>query len=201
MTAPQAQAESKPKRRFVGRSNPNGSSNKSAAPPPVVNQIPESILNDTTLNLAIASLLPSNYSFEVHKTIWQIRKYEVQRVALQLPEGLAMWACALVDIVEQFTSAEAVVLGDVTYGACCVDDFTARALGCDMLVHYGHSCLGVHTFPSFLPPQYSNANGYIASAYRLHIHSNTLCLCRDLGRPHTSGSHGDAQLSSLLRQL
>ncbi|KAF7244236.1 2-(3-amino-3-carboxypropyl)histidine synthase subunit 1, partial [Varanus komodoensis] len=32
-------------------------------------------------------------------------------------------------------------MGDVTYGACCVDDFTARALGADFLVHYGHSCL------------------------------------------------------------
>lgn len=32
-------------------------------------------------------------------------------------------------------------MGDVTYGACCVDDYTARALGCDFLVHYGHSCL------------------------------------------------------------
>lgn len=34
-------------------------------------------------------------------------------------------------------------MGDVTYGACCVDDFTARALGVDFLVHYGHSCLGM----------------------------------------------------------
>ena len=34
------------------------------------------------------------------------------------------------------------VMGDVTYGACCVDDFTARALGADFLVHYGLSCLG-----------------------------------------------------------
>lgn len=32
-------------------------------------------------------------------------------------------------------------MGDVTYGACCIDDYTAVALGCDMLVHYGHSCL------------------------------------------------------------
>jgi len=32
-------------------------------------------------------------------------------------------------------------MGDVTYGACCIDDFTARALGADMLVHYAHSCL------------------------------------------------------------
>ena len=33
-------------------------------------------------------------------------------------------------------------MGDVTYGACCIDDFTARALGCDLMIHYGHSCLG-----------------------------------------------------------
>ncbi|XP_067165781.1 2-(3-amino-3-carboxypropyl)histidine synthase subunit 1 isoform X2 [Apteryx mantelli] len=32
-------------------------------------------------------------------------------------------------------------MGDVTYGACCVDDYTAKALGADFLVHYGHSCL------------------------------------------------------------
>jgi 2-(3-amino-3-carboxypropyl)histidine synthase len=29
----------------------------------------------------------------------------------------------------------------VTYGACCVDDLTALALGADFMVHYGHSCL------------------------------------------------------------
>ena len=39
-------------------------------------------------------------------------------------------------------------MGDVTYGACCIDDYTAVALGCDMLVHYGHSCLGkLNPFP------------------------------------------------------
>nr|MBE5724748.1 putative diphthamide biosynthesis protein 1 [Cucujiformia] len=27
------------------------------------------------------------------------------------------------------------------YGACCVDDLTAKNLGVDLLVHYGHSCL------------------------------------------------------------
>nr|MBE5724768.1 putative diphthamide biosynthesis protein 1 [Cucujiformia] len=27
------------------------------------------------------------------------------------------------------------------YGACCVDDLTAKALNVDLLVHYGHSCL------------------------------------------------------------
>jgi len=41
----------------------------------------------------------------------------------------------------RFCQADTLILGDVTYGACCVDDFTARAMGCDFMVHYGHSCL------------------------------------------------------------
>lgn len=32
-------------------------------------------------------------------------------------------------------------MGDVTYGACCIDDYSAAALGAQLLVHYGHSCL------------------------------------------------------------
>ncbi|XP_053222696.1 2-(3-amino-3-carboxypropyl)histidine synthase subunit 1 isoform X3 [Podarcis raffonei] len=106
----------------------------------VAHQIPQEILSDPELQAAMASL-PSNYNFEVHKTVWRIRQAGAKRVALQMPEGLLMFACTLADIIERFTEAEAVVMGDVTYGACCVDDFTARALGADFLVHYGHSCL------------------------------------------------------------
>jgi 2-(3-amino-3-carboxypropyl)histidine synthase len=36
---------------------------------------------------------------------------------------------------------ETIIMGDVTYGACCIDDFSAKAAGADFLVHYGHSCL------------------------------------------------------------
>lgn len=52
-----------------------------------------------------------------------------------------MYACAIADILEQFTGCECVILGDVTYGACCIDDLSAKALGCDLLIHYAHSCL------------------------------------------------------------
>ena len=45
-------------------------------------------------------------------------------------------------ILFRFTECDVVVMGDVTYGACCVDDFTATALDCELMVHYGHSCLG-----------------------------------------------------------
>lgn len=62
-------------------------------------------------------------------------------VALQFPEGLLMYACVISDILEQFAGCQCVILGDVTYGACCIDDLTAEALGCSLLIHYGHSCL------------------------------------------------------------
>lgn len=52
-----------------------------------------------------------------------------------------MYACTISDILEQFTGCQCTILGDVTYGACCIDDLTAKALGCNLLVHYGHSCL------------------------------------------------------------
>lgn len=64
--------------------------------------------------------------------------------------------CLYVCVHCRFTEADTIVMGDVTYGACCVDDFTARALGADFMVHYGHSCLsecpclllGMFVFPT-----------------------------------------------------
>jgi len=106
----------------------------------IAKQIPDDILSNSELNEAVA-LLPQNYNFEVHKTIWRIRQTGSKRVALQFPEGLMMFACPLADIIEKFGKVETIIMGDVTYGACCVDDFTARALGADLMVHYGHSCL------------------------------------------------------------
>ncbi|KAF5112945.1 hypothetical protein DV454_003895 [Geotrichum candidum] len=144
-----------PRRRFVGRKNLNSDSSqpitinetsdtslihKKSTPNKFVSQIPSEILNDEELNKAIA-ILPSNYNFEIHKSVWHIRKSGAKRVALQLPEGLLLYSCIISDILEQFCGVEMIVMGDVTYGACCIDDFTAIALGCDFLIHYAHSCL------------------------------------------------------------
>ncbi|XP_034684247.1 2-(3-amino-3-carboxypropyl)histidine synthase subunit 1 [Vitis riparia] len=107
----------------------------------VKNQIPDSIINNAALNAAIA-LLPSNYNFEVHKCVWRILSSRAKRVALQFPEGLLMYSLHLSDIFTSFAGADdCLVLGDVTYGACCVDDLSAAALEADLLIHYGHSCL------------------------------------------------------------
>ncbi|KAJ8414477.1 hypothetical protein AAFF_G00036790 [Aldrovandia affinis] len=66
----------------------------------VANQIPDEILNDPQLQEAIQAL-PKNYNFEIHKTVWRVRQAKAKRVALQLPEGLQMFACVIADIIER----------------------------------------------------------------------------------------------------
>ncbi|KAK4054934.1 Diphthamide biosynthesis protein 1 [Microbotryomycetes sp. JL201] len=132
-----------PRRRFVGKSGhaPAASSSSSSAAPSSARPALAAPAVDPLLQATIDHLLPRNYNFEIPKTVQQIKRNGATRVALQMPEGLLMYGCSIVDIIERFTDAECVIMGDVTYGACCIDDYTARALGCDMMVHYGHSCL------------------------------------------------------------
>jgi 2-(3-amino-3-carboxypropyl)histidine synthase len=87
----------KPKKRFVGRSTKPGSSK---TPRRVANLVPDDILNDPQLRDAMKAL-PPNYNFEIHKTIHHVRREGVKTVALQMPEGLMMYGCAIADIIER----------------------------------------------------------------------------------------------------
>jgi 2-(3-amino-3-carboxypropyl)histidine synthase len=90
-----------------------------------------------------ASALPSTYTFEMVKTVQRCVTEKATHVALQMPEGLLIYATVIGDVLRQLTPGleKVSVLSDVTYGACCVDDITAKQLGCQLLIHYGHSCL------------------------------------------------------------
>lgn len=55
--------------------------------------------------------------------------------------GLLIFASKIAQVLHALTGVDTILMGDVTYGACCVDDFTASLLGAQLLVHYGHSCL------------------------------------------------------------
>ncbi|CCH43631.1 Diphthamide biosynthesis protein 1 [Wickerhamomyces ciferrii] len=141
---PETEVKRVPRKRFVGKRGP-GATNADASRVKghvgrVMTQVPQEILEDKELNEAI-KLLPSNYNFEIHKTVWNIKKQNAKRVALQMPEGLLIYSLIISDILEQFCGVETIVMGDVSYGACCIDDFTARSLNCDFIVHYAHSCL------------------------------------------------------------
>jgi 2-(3-amino-3-carboxypropyl)histidine synthase len=48
----------------------------------------------------------------------------------------------LSDIIQTFSnSCEIIILGEFTYGACCIDDLACHQLGVHLLLHYEHNCL------------------------------------------------------------
>ena len=100
---------------------------------------------DRLLSLSI-SKLPQNYNFEIYKSIYKIKeisnkKNKKPRIALQFPDGLMCFSVLISDILSTFAKCETIIIGDITYGACCVDDIDCNILECDLLIHYCHSCL------------------------------------------------------------
>lgn len=111
------------------------------------NLVPEDIANDEFLNSLIDESLPKNYNFEIKKTIWKIKQTESKLVLLQFPEGLIRFGPVIVDVMSAYfkinniTDIRFITMGDLTYGACCIDDYLGSSMGVDLIVHYAHSCL------------------------------------------------------------
>ena len=61
-----------------------------------------------------ASAAASAARLALHAPPGRTAQRNAARVALQLPEGLLIYACVLADIVERFTGAEVVIMGDVS---------------------------------------------------------------------------------------
>lgn len=71
-------------------------------------QIPPEIAENAQLKIAMQAI-PSNYNFEVPKTLWRIQQAKATRVALQFPEGLLMYACTLSDIISEYVSTRRIL--------------------------------------------------------------------------------------------
>ena len=90
--------------------------------------------------------------YELERCVDWIRSSGYKRVALQFPDYLLSQAPIVCDCLRaRLDSGEKVelyILGDTTYGECCVDEIAAEHVGAEALVHYGHTCL---TPPHSLP--------------------------------------------------
>lgn len=65
-----------------------------------------------------------------------------KKVFIQVPEGLKMHSLDLVDFLEG-KGIEAFLSVDPCFGACDLRDREAKTLGCDLLLHIGHSDFGL----------------------------------------------------------
>ncbi|KAM9333330.1 2-(3-amino-3-carboxypropyl)histidine synthase subunit 2 [Pholidichthys leucotaenia] len=80
-------------------------------------------------------------SYQIEKTCDFIREYQFQKVALQFPDELLVDSVAVAEKIEKKCNTQMFILGDTSYGSCCVDEVAAEHIGADCIVHYGSACL------------------------------------------------------------
>jgi 2-(3-amino-3-carboxypropyl)histidine synthase len=68
-----------------------------------------------------------------------IRKRNPRMVFLQAPEGLKTKVQGIADMIEKSCKCSVLISNDPCYGACDLQDGKAKLLGCDLLVHMGHT--------------------------------------------------------------
>lgn len=79
--------------------------------------------------------------YQITETCDFITTHHFEKVALQFPDHLLVDSVAVAAEIEKNTKAKAYILGDTSYGSCCVDEVAAEHVGADCIVHYGSSCL------------------------------------------------------------
>lgn len=85
-----------------------------------------------------------NFMIDAERVLPALRKIGAKKVLVQIPEGLKPSASAYVEALAA-GGVDAAVFIEPCFGACDLRDREAKALGCDALVHVGHSDLGIST--------------------------------------------------------
>lgn len=79
--------------------------------------------------------------YEIQKTCHFINSNQFKKVALQFPDELLVDSIPISAEIEKHSEAKTYILGDTSYGSCCVDEVAAEHVGSDCIVHYGRTCL------------------------------------------------------------
>ncbi|XP_060081378.1 2-(3-amino-3-carboxypropyl)histidine synthase subunit 2-like [Ylistrum balloti] len=79
--------------------------------------------------------------YEVNKCIRWIQQRNLQRVALQFPDELMCDAVSVTSAISKAVESQVFILGDTSYGSCCVDEVAAQHYNADSLIHFGRTCL------------------------------------------------------------
>ncbi|KXJ75666.1 2-(3-amino-3-carboxypropyl)histidine synthase subunit 2-like [Aedes albopictus] len=70
-----------------------------------------------------------------------IREHGFQKVCLQFPDAMLPFSTAIAELLQQSSQSGIHILGDTSYGSCCVDEIAASHIGADAMIHFGHACL------------------------------------------------------------
>ncbi|XP_030062443.1 2-(3-amino-3-carboxypropyl)histidine synthase subunit 2 [Microcaecilia unicolor] len=79
--------------------------------------------------------------YEIERTTTFVAQHQCSKVALQFPDELLVDSVTVATKLEKASGTKVYILGDTSYGSCCVDEVAAEHVGADAVVHYGRACL------------------------------------------------------------
>ncbi|MBS3052621.1 MAG: diphthamide biosynthesis enzyme Dph2 [Candidatus Aenigmarchaeota archaeon] len=74
--------------------------------------------------------------------ISKLKLLKAKRIMVQFPEGLKMKILEIAKVLEK-EGFDLILNVEPVFGACDIRDFEGKRLGCDMILHIGHSDFGV----------------------------------------------------------
>lgn len=99
------------------------------------------------------------YDLELDQLIKDLNTRKPARVLIQVPEGLKHYLdWMLTELNTQCPGITFIVNMDPCYGACDLADDKAKILGCDLLVHFGHSQIYVPSLKTIFVPVKTKLN-------------------------------------------
>jgi len=78
------------------------------------------------------------------RILQELKRRRTKKIMLQVPEGLKMQVQGFASFLEE-GGIEVLISADPCYGACDIKDYEAKRLGCNLLLHVGHSDFGLST--------------------------------------------------------
>jgi 2-(3-amino-3-carboxypropyl)histidine synthase len=89
------------------------------------------------INLGILHMLV--FDLELENVINKIINKKARKILIQLPEGLKQYGFKISDMLKEKTEAVIYLSSNPCYGGCDLAIKDAKELGCDLIIHYGHS--------------------------------------------------------------
>ncbi|XP_061191855.1 2-(3-amino-3-carboxypropyl)histidine synthase subunit 2-like [Saccostrea echinata] len=79
--------------------------------------------------------------YEIPRCARWITSNSYERVALQFPDKIMRDAARVAERLEEETKKKIAILGDTSYGSCCVDEVAAEHFSANSIIHFGQACL------------------------------------------------------------
>ncbi|XP_050440514.1 2-(3-amino-3-carboxypropyl)histidine synthase subunit 2 [Adelges cooleyi] len=82
-----------------------------------------------------------DYTSQIESCVEWIKNGNFEKVCVQLPDDMLKLSVDISNEFEKLLGHRVYILGDTSYGSCCVDETAAQHVAADCVIHFGRACL------------------------------------------------------------